>query len=666
MATISPRTYPMDWNTIPSTPSFTTVNNSELRLTTNLQFAVLPAYNDGDNYEPEGEAFQLTVTGIPSTSTPFGNGLNISSETGVAVSDPSILRYSGDFTQVIACRIPIVSSDQTIMSDWNPLGTERNYRLSISSDYRLQVEFGDGSSNSNSAATGVNSVVPGNDYVIIFQRHGSIARLWAYEEGSDFIYDPGDYDPVLGTGNNLGETQIGLAPDDGPTSWEPLLSIDLTHSGSPTSASPRLYSEASRSNAFTSEAIYAHLGYDRAISYQEAAAHGFRPFRLFDALDLTSDVISFRGLERYSETGPKIYFGIGPGIPPYRDELPSGLEIDHPNFINSSWIQQSQIGAPGIVSFIPMMGINDSSAPDDSRIVSDELAGDEAGILPDHRKVSFNNSAYSMAQSSGSDGIVGTSLPMIVIDLEQSVRADSANLNIEAPIGFYSWFQREEMGIEFANRDFGDTIITGWERTQNNWVSRTDLEDKARLKYYTSNGGMVCPFYWDYRDEGGPGDPRENPGTDAVSRTDHLIGDTNAIFGGFRNRIRTTRYMAQSMNIPFWVAIRVDSAAGPRYNTQEVFDAQVELALRVGDGLDDLFQGVYIWGSGQSAVDNAVQLTNNWASNSGNAAGLYSTGGEPMASPFCCRHPFMPTYLGNTATRPRTSMPWSPGCTTDS
>ena len=167
-------------------------------------------------------------------------------------------------------------------------------------------------------------------------------------------------------------------------------------------------------------------------------------------------------------------------------------------------------------------------------------------------------------------------------------------------------------------------------------------------------GGMVCPFYWNFYDEA-----TTNPGTDAVSRTDHLL--TDSFYGGIQNRIRVTRYMAEYGDIPFWVAIRVDS--GGEWGSQEVFDAQMELAMRVGDGISQ-FQGIYIWGSSST---NAVNLLNEWAFNGDGAAiFLQEEGGGPLASPFCHRHPFMPTYLGNTATPRRTSMPWSPGCTMDS
>tara|TARA_B100001778_G_scaffold334984_1_gene350359 strand:- start:29116 stop:31092 length:1977 start_codon:yes stop_codon:yes gene_type:complete len=657
MATITAQTFPMNWKAIPSVPSFTTINNNELDFTTNLEFAVLPAYNSGDNYEPEGASFSVTTTSVPTTSASFGNGLNISSETGLAVSDPTVLQFAGDFTHVIACRIPTVSTDQVIVEDWNTAGTERNYRLTIDSSYALTVELGDGSSNSNSASTSAGVVTPGQDYVIIFERDGSFARLWVYEEGGDFTYDPGDYDPTTRTGNNLGEHLIGVAPNDGFVSWEPLIEQDLTHTGGATSATPRLYSNESSGSAFTSPAVFSHLGYSRAISYQQAASHGFRPFRLFDAMDLTSDVTGFRGLSRYSDVGPKVYIGSGGGGPTYRAGLPSGLQYEHPNFINANWIQQSQVGAPGIADFIPMMGINPTNGPEDDRIITDTGSANPSGLRLGYRRVAFKDIGRAITYSNGMDGVANISdadLPLAVIDLEHTVTHDGGAENIEAPIGFFSYFQREEIGIELPLRGFGNKAIASWERPQNNWVSKQDLEDKADLAVFTQNGGMVCPFYWDYNLE-----PTENPGTDAVSRTDHLL--TDSIFGGFKNRVRITRYMAEYADIPFWIAIRVDSAGN--YSSQEVFDAQMELALRVGDGLSQ-FQGVYIWGTSASA---AVERLNTWAFE-GDAQGLYaevSEGDQPMANPFPCRHPSMRNFQRSTATQPRTSIPWSQDSTTD-
>jgi len=389
--------------------------------------------------------------------------------------------------------------------------------------------------------------------------------------------------------------------------------------GSATSASPRLFAMENGTLPFPADAMYAVMSWDRALSYQEVASIGFRPWRYFDRPTESEDVTTLSGIGRYSDSGPDVFYGINGGAAGnITDDLPEDLDGLHSSFKNAAWMSQSSLSAAGINNSDPMIGYNPTNGPSDIRIRTDDgTSGTEPGLQLGDRMVAMHREGETTMNSTGMVAMLGADIEVGLLDIELCHLAngdvsDLESLDVEGPIGYYPWFHRHAIGKQFESQTTS-IPFAGWDRPHRNIYGQCDLDDKLLSAYVDSMDGMIIPFYWDYNLETTP----VNPGTNAIERVNHLLsGNTN--YGGFENRVRWTRYL-MSQGVDVYTAIRVDQ--GARYSTQEIFDAQMELCMRVGDGYPSNWKGVFIWGA-IGARDRAAMFLKEWATN-GQAAALY-------------------------------------------
>mgnify|MGYP003119913064 FL=1 len=316
MANIAPITSTIDWTV--GTASTTAITG---RVTVGLTDDLVCSFWFLDDGVAEttlgGSASGLTADASigSEASGDYGTYISLpSSHAGVTLSDPSALKFTGDFTVAFLVR-KTTGESGTLIADWNSSGGDTNYSVRVTSDGDIVAS----TSNNVSSNTATASSAMADDVwtLIIAQRDNTYLRIWSFADGDNFVYDPGGYDPETDTGNNFGETQIGVSPDDDPTSWEPLVDVDASYSGASTSNDAVLFTFSNDDSDFTGD-ISLFFAWEKALSYQQIASLAFDPWRIFRNPDTDTAVIdqaSLRGIDKYlaTGTGPAIIFGVDAG-----------------------------------------------------------------------------------------------------------------------------------------------------------------------------------------------------------------------------------------------------------------------------------------------------------------------------------------------------------------
>ena len=623
---ISPKTATLSWPAHTEGQVFTTSAGNGLQ--DDLMFAFRFQEIDAAVENLGGSASGLTAdtTDGDLVLSAIGGGVQLQvSDGGIPVSDSSEITSETDYTFVCCVKTPSsVPSAQVIFGDWPLTSNDNNFLLYMvsggGSDITLQYLNGDGSTGSDLLL--MEDVMEVDEfYFIAIQRElngdgTSQIRAWIRKKDSEFIYDPGGYDiGNSATGDNVGQHQIGVAPNDDITSWEPDFEHTAANEGGATANTNTLFAADSGGIAFGGQVFCACM-WSRPLSYQEIASLSFDPFRLFtDANEDVADASIYEGIDRYTSTGngPPIIFGPDGGtLSGKTTSLPENVALLNPNLVKKgSWIQQSAFGAPGVPNFNPMMGYNPSGGPNDERVPTDTGSMDLSGLPLGYRRVDFTQAGhYSVNVTSGISDVLNIKANKLgVIDLENSFTGDSTDIKYESPRGYYPFYYIAEAGSNFGDvvKD-ADQELAVWFRPQFNETQR-DLDEWGTNPYYANADAIVVPFYYNFYQF-------TNTGTDAKTRIDYALDNNH---GGFEKRIAYCKYIADGYGFKFYPAIRVDGLG--TWGQQDVFDSQMELAMRVGDALGESFGGIYIWG-GSSAVENAGDRLVYWA-NEGEAAGLY-------------------------------------------